>query len=290
VNPAGPPEWLVVVLVALVACVPLLCALTAIVTGRRALRAIRNSGGELQGRGLAIAGMLCGAGGLLFGGLTAVALMLGWMVSERSLERRDAGELQALMQESPLRRETAARVLARRGPGERATLLRVLFDATRPEVERAAAFTALRDVGGVQWRDHLRELLRLLGGTNFTLQTHVGELLQWDGALPLSTLVRYVNDEDAAVRAGAVAVVNTRLLGMGGWGVPTQLSAADLPVLITALEQSGDRTVRLAVIEWITSMGAAARPARPALQAVANDPSDQQVASSAAAALTVIPK
>lgn len=288
--PAGPPEWLVVVLVAIVACVPLLCAVAAIWSGWRALRAIRDSAGRLRGRGLAIAGMLCGAGGLLFGGLTAVALMLGWMVSERSLERRNADELRTLIQESPLRRDTAARVLAQRGPSARDALLALLFDATRPEAERLAAFNGLRESGGIRWADHVPELLCILGGTNFTLQTGVSELLQWDTTIDLETLVRHVNDPDPDVRLGAVDAVNGRISGMAGWGVRTQFGAAELPHLIAALEQTADRKVRLAAIEWLTSMGEMAKPARAALQAAANDPSDQQIATSASAALTVIPK
>lgn len=288
-NPAGPPEWVVVALIGVVAALPLLLALTAVITGMRALRVIRDAAGDLRGRGMAITGILCGAGGLLLGALVAAGIGMAWIASPKSLERKSDTELQVLVAQPGVRRQGAARALASRGAAGRTLLLEILADPARAEAERTAALVALRDAGGVRWRDHLPVLLHIMGGTTFDLQMQVGPLLTWQGGIGPGHVIPFLLDDDPQRRAGAVAAMNTYTTN-NGWGAYSPLTESNLPGLIRALEQSGDRQVRLAVVGWLEGMGGRARTARAALQAVADGDPDADVATAAQAALTVLGK
>lgn len=288
---AGPPEWLAVVLVASIVALPLLCGLVALVAGVRALRAIRAAQGRLTGRLLAVTGILFGVGGLLLGGLVGAGVAYQWTGSPASVRSKSDQELQRLLAgPAPLRRQAAAQALAMRGPAARDLLIAVLRDSARPQPARLAALRGLQSRADVDWPALLPDLLRIMGGSEFELQSVVSQQLQWAGGIHNAQLLRALLDPDPAVRAGAVAAMRARVQSGVQWGGLPRLGGADLPLLIRTLEQSDDRAVKLVVVEWLAGMGTGAAPSVAALQVVAADTTDGDLSVAARAAIAVIGK
>ncbi len=277
-----------VVLIASIVGVPLCCALTALATGVRALRVIRGSGGAVKGRGLALTGIVLGAVGLAFSGLVAAGVGVQWYASARSLAGVSNVELEGLVHSDVLRSDAAANLLAARGEAGRARLIAVLRDRSVPPEHRLSVLRALKGIRGMDWTPLLPELLAILGGTDFELQTEVGSVVGLYGGIAVARLLPFLTDPDPVVRAGAIAAVGTQVQFGSGWAGGLKLGAAELPLLIAALEQPGDRDVRLAVIGWLEGMGGAARPARMALQAAAADQNDGDVSAAAQAVLATL--
>lgn len=276
-------------LVASIVALPLLCALVALGTGVRALRVIRHSGGRVKGRGLAVTGILFGSGGVLFGALVGTGVAYKWLQSPASLQSKSDAELEALLTgSSAMRQQAAAQALAQRGTAARDLLLQAFRDTTRPSPERLAALQGLQSRADVNWKSLLPDLMRVMGGTDFELQSAISGQLQWAPYVRNADLMRLLLDPDPAVRTGATAVMQSRVQSAMQWGGMPRLGAADLRKLITILEQSGDREVKLAVIGWIEGMGAGGKPALPALKLVAADPTDGDLSTAAQSAIAVI--